>query len=155
VSKDGWKINGCPHVDAAMATLGNKLYITAFSEAQGKPAIYLASSSDGETFTPKRAVSLGTTDPTHPFLTASEDRLGVVFQARDSEKEGWGKMQVYYREVSPDGTVSPLMRAGTGPSGASFPSAALGLSGRTFVGWTQTGEDGSKALFVRGRRTTP
>jgi hypothetical protein len=153
VAKDGWKINGCPHVGPAFATRGGTLYITWFSEAAGKPAIYLSSSTNGgETLALKQAVSTGTADPTHPYLTANDNKVALVFQARDARKEaGWGKMGIYYREVLANGTLSPLLRAGEGKGSATFATVASGLSGRIFIGWTEPGDDAAKAYLLRGR----
>jgi len=153
VFKDGWKIKGCPHVGPAMAVMNGKLYVTWFTEGANDPAIYLAVSSDaGKTFATRTKLSVGTTDPTHPQIVVNEDRLGVVFQARDAKaKGGWGKMGVYYREIHADGAMSALVRAGEGKGTLTYPTAQLGLSGRIFLGWTETVEGEGKAMLLRGR----
>ena len=154
IAVDNWKIKGCPHVGASLATAGDKLYAIWFTEAGGKPGIFLASSTNGVEFTPKRSVSDGTTDATHPFVAAYENRLGVAFQARDAKAEdSWGKMSIYYREIGANGTLTPLQKVGVPKVGAvNYPSLALGMSGRTFIGWTETrGEKGPQAVLVRGR----
>jgi len=153
VARDNWAINGCPHVGPALATLGDRLYVAWFSEGSNKPSINLAWSSDGgNTFSVKRPVSEGTADPTHPQLVAAQDRLALVFQARDvATNNGWGKMAAYYREIYPDGSLSPLVLAGRSKLGASYPTVALGMSGRIFVGWTQGAEGGTQGYLVRGR----
>lgn len=153
VFKDGWKIKGCPHVGPAMAVMNGKLYVTWFTEGSNDPAIYLAVSSDGgKTFAPRTKLSAGTTDPTHPQVVVNEDRLAIVFQARDAKvKGGWGKMGVYFREIHADGAMSALLRAGEGKGTLTYPTAQLGLSGRIFLGWTETVEGESKAMLLRGR----
>jgi hypothetical protein len=153
VARDGWKINGCPHVGPALATLNNKLYVAWFSEGGEKPAIYLASSADGgETFSPKQMVSVGTTDPTHPQLAATESKLALTFQARDANQSGgWGKMGVYYREIYPTGKLSPLVRVAEPKTSAKYPAVALGLSGRIFLSWTEGDSTSSQAYLLRGR----
>ncbi|HYO82021.1 MAG TPA: sialidase family protein [Bryobacteraceae bacterium] len=153
VSRDGWKINGCPHVGASLAAIGDTLYAVWFTEAGDKPGIYMARSSDGgERFSAKQLLSAGTTDPTHPQAVSEDGKLAIVFQARDAAvRNGWGKMAVFYREVSPAG-VSPLVRVPISKGNAVYPSVALGLSGRIFVSWTETGESGASAMLVRGRR---
>lgn len=155
VARDGWKIKGCPHVGPSMASLGDKLYIAWFSEAAGNPGIYLAASSNGgESFGPKEMVSTGTEDPTHPRLAEGDGRLALVFQARDAKQAGgWGPMAVWYREIAQDGKLSPLVRAAERKAGASYPGVALGMSGRIFLGWTETGEAGPQAVMLRGRTT--
>lgn len=154
IAVDNWKIKGCPHVGASLATAGDKLYAIWFTEAGGKPGIFLASTTNGVEFTPKRTLSEGTTDATHPFVAAYENRLGIAFQARDAKADdSWGKMSIYYREVGANGTLTPLQKVGVPKVGAvNYPSLALGMSGRTFIGWTETrGEKGPQAVLVRGR----
>ena len=153
VFKDGWKIKGCPHVGPAMVSMNGKLYITYFTEGANDPSIYLAVSADGgKTWGQRSKLSAGTTDPTHPQITVNENRMAVVFQARDAKaKAGWGKMGVYYKEIRADGSMSQLVRAGEGKSTPTYPTAVLGLSGRIFIGWTETVEGESKAMLLRGR----
>ena len=154
VHRDNWKIKGCPHVGPSLATAGGRIHVAWFSEAAGKPGIFLSSTADGRNFSPKRSLSEGTVDPTHPVLASNEGRLAVAFQARDARaKDSWGKMSIYYREVLPSGALSALVKAGEPAEGAvTYPSLPLGMSGRTFLGWTETrGEAGPKALVLRGR----
>lgn len=153
VARDGWKIKGCPHVGPNVTSLDGQIAVSWYSEGGSKPAIYVAESGDaGQTFRPKRLLSEGTHDPTHPLITAGEDRLGVVFQARDASRDqGWGKVGVYYRELLSGSRVSPLMRL-EGAGSVNYPSAALGLSGRVFVAWTETRDEGPVVVLARGRR---
>lgn len=152
--RDGWKIKGCPHVGPSIATLNGVLYMAWFSEAGGKPAILMADSADGgKTWLHRASVSTGTTDPTHPQLAEGEDRIGLVFQAREGAKgAGWGKVGAYYREITGPGALTPLQRAGEGAVTSNYPSVALGMSGRIFIGWSETTGDGASAYLVRGRR---
>ncbi len=152
VHRDNWKIKGCPHVGPSLATVGDKLYVVWFSEAGAKPGIYYSSTTNGERFAPRLSFSDGTADPSHPFVTAYENRLAVAFKARDAkEKEGWGKSSVYYRELLPGGTLTPLVKAGVSAEGSvANPTVALGMSGRTFLTWTESrGEKGSRAMLLR------
>lgn len=153
VARDSWKIKGCPHCGPVLATLNDRLYVSWFTEGGGKPVINLAwSDNGGESFSPKQPISGGTTDPTHPQIATGDGKLAVVFQARDAAQGGgWGKMGVYYREIHAGGTMSRLVRAGEGKSGASYPSIALGMSGRIFVGWTETVDGKPGAYLLRGR----
>jgi len=154
VNRDNWKIKGCPHVGPSLASVRDKVYVVWFSEANGKPGIFLSSTTNGTVFTPKRTVSDGTVDPTHPFVASIDNRLAVAFQARDAKaQDSWGKMSIYYRELRADGTLTALAKVGEPKEGAvTYPSLALGMSGRTFVGWTETrGEKGPQAVLRRGR----
>ena len=155
VARDSWKIKGCPHCGSALATLNNRLYVSWFTEGGGKPVINLAwSDNGGESFSPKQPISDGTTDPTHPQIATGDGKLAIVFQARDAAQgSGWGKMGVYYREIPAGGAISRLVRAGEGKSSVSYPSVALGMSGRIFLGWTETVDGKPGAYLLRGRIT--
>jgi hypothetical protein len=154
VYRDNWKIKGCPHVGPSLATVGDKLFVVWFSEAGGKPGIFYSTTTNGERFSPRVPLSEGTVDPSHPFATAYENRLAVTFKARDPrERDSWGKSCVYYREIGPGGVVAPLIKAAAPAEGSvSNPAAALGMSGRTFLSWTENrGEAGPRAMLLRGR----
>jgi len=153
VARDGWKLNGCPHVGPGVAALGSRLYVAWYSEGGGDPAIYLASSPDGgRTFSGKKKVSGETVDPTHPQLVSNGEKLALVFQGRSAQRDqGWGRVGVYYREIYPDGATSQLERAGDGKSNAAYPAVELGMSGRIFLGWTETTQGVSTGYLLRGR----
>jgi hypothetical protein len=153
VARDAWKIRGCPHVGASVASIGDRVWVAWYTEGGGMPGIYLVESRDaGKSWSPKKIVSEGTLDPTHPNLVAGDDRLAVVFQARDAAKDaGWGKTAIWYREISEAGELSKLTRLPAGEGSVSYPSVALGMSGRVLVSWTETSAGKSSALFLRGR----
>lgn len=60
-------------------------------------------------------------------------------------------MGVYYREMYPDNSASELARVAEGKGNLSYPTVALGQSGRIFIGWTETSEGQAKAFLLRGR----
>ena len=153
VGRDHWKIKGCPHVGASVASVGDRVFVAWYTEGGGKPAIYLAESRDGaQSWLPKKLVSGGTLDPTHPYLAAGEDRVAVIWQARDpTQSAGWGKMSAFYREITLDGRMGPLQCAAAGKTSVTYPSGALGMSGRVYLGWTETSAGESTAYFLRGR----
>jgi hypothetical protein len=153
VSRDSWKIKGCPHCGPVLATLNGRLYVSWFTEGGGKPVVNLAYSDNaGQSFSAKQGISTGTTDPTHPQIADGDGKLAVVFQARDAgTAAGFGKMGVYYREIRSDGSLSKLVRAGEGRGSATYPSVALGLSGRIFLGWSETVDGKPNTYLLRGR----
>jgi hypothetical protein len=153
VARDAWKIKGCPHVGASVASIGDRVWVAWYTEGGGTPGIFLVESRDaGKTWSPKQLLSGGTLDPTHPHLAAADDRLAVVFQARDASRDaGWGKMAVWYREIALDGALSKLQRLPASEGSVTYPSAALGMSGRVVVGWTESSSGKSAAVFARGR----
>jgi hypothetical protein len=157
VARDGWKINGCPHVGPAVAAVQRKLWVVWFSEADSDPAIYAAATADGgASFSERIRISEGVTDPTHPAVASDGQRVSVTFQARDANAEsGWGKMQPYYREIRADGSLSSLLRLPAGKANISYPAVTLGLSGRVFLGWTETLDGQPRAMMLRGRAYRP
>jgi hypothetical protein len=58
---------------------------------------------------------------------------------------------VYYREIDSNGRTSELIRAAEGKTGASYPFVTLGMSGRMFIGWTETEDEVQRAYLLRGR----
>jgi hypothetical protein len=153
VSRDGWKLNGCPHVGASVASVGSSLLVAWFTEGADDPGIFLAASTDGgKTFGPRRKVSGATVDPTHPKMKSDGTKAALVFQARNAQlNQSWGRVGIYYREIYADGSISDLVAVNEAKLNASFPSVALGLSGRIFIGWTQTEQEKPVAYMARGR----
>lgn len=155
-ARDGWRMNGCPHVGPALASIGDTLALSWFTEANDQPSVYYAESRDGGvTFTPKRKISDNAVDPTHPALVTDGKKFGVVFQARaEGSEKRWGKFVTYYREILPGGIAAPLVRAGEGKANAVYPAAALGFSGRVFLAWSETTAEGTSSYLLRGRPST-
>ncbi len=157
VARDGWKINGCPHVGPAVATAGEKLWVVWFTEAGNDPAIYAAWTADGgASFSERIRISEGVTDPTHPAVAGDGERLSITFQARDAGLHaGWGPVSPYYRDIRSDGKLSSLMRLPVLKANATYPSITLGLSGRVFLSWTETANGQPRAVMLRGRPRPP
>src|SRR4029077_4239792 len=114
VAPDNFQISGWPHSGPSLAVLGKRLLITWLTVRTDVAGLYIAYSDDGgRTFSRSQSVSQGTLDPNHSYMVASNGRAHIVFQARDKNKnEGWSKIATYYREVSPSGVLSPLLRVG-------------------------------------------
>jgi hypothetical protein len=157
VARDGWKINGCPHVGPAVASAHEKLWVVWFTEAGNDPAIYAAWTGDGGgSFSGRIRISESVTDPTHPAVAGDGERLSVTFQARDAAlRSGWGAVHPYYREIRADGTLSSLLRLPVLKANATYPSVTLGLSGRVFLSWTETVEGQPRAVVLRARIGSP
>ena len=153
VARDSWKIKGCPHCGPSLASMNDRLYVTWFTEGSGKPVINLSySDNGGGTFAPKQPVSTGTADPTRPFIASGEtslqscSRLGM--QTRKPVGARW--VSTIARSMWTE-RMSKLIRAGEGKSGASYPTAAIGMSGRVFLGWTETVDGKPGSYLLRGR----
>ncbi len=71
------------------------------------------SEDGGKSFSHRIGVSDTVLDSNHPFMQTTGDRVSIVFQGRDSRaNEGWGTVNVYYREIDAQGKLSPLPRIG-------------------------------------------
>lgn len=160
VAVDNWQINGCPHSGPSLAVLGKRLYVSWFTvhEKEQQSYIFLAHSDDkGGSFSDRQSLSDGTVDANHPFLlpVQASNKLLAVFQARDPQSNsGWGKIHAYLREVSPEGSISPLMAIGNLGASASNPTMAYEAPGHLFLAWTESGDAGSSVVFARGRLAT-
>src|SRR5215813_13013373 len=114
VAEDNWRINGCPHSGPSLATVGGKLFAAWRTVSGDQARVYIASSGDnGAHFSAKVEADAGLHDANHPQLIALESSVGLVFQAREaSDQNGWGKFDVYFRQIDQDGSLSPSQRLG-------------------------------------------
>jgi hypothetical protein len=156
VAEDNWKINGCPHSGAAVASVGNRLFTVWSTVREGKAQLYSAWSDDrGKTFSARTNLAASVVDPNHPAIVAMGDRVGVVFQGRLGGKgAGWGQVNAWYREIDTAGKPGQLVKLGAAKASASYPELAWEDPGRIFVAWTESaGEEGApQVVLIRGRR---
>jgi hypothetical protein len=138
-----------------MAVLGDRLYASWYTVREDHSEIYIAHSGDGgRTFSSRQSLSEDLLDPNHPALFEVGGRLVALFQARDpQENKGWGKVAAYYREVDPEGRLSPLVRVGHLAGSVSYPTLVGEDPGRLFVVWTESSAEGPGVVLARGRRT--
>ena len=157
VAEDNWSINGCPHSGASLSTLGDRLFVSWRTVREGKSEVFLAYSDDGgRTFSGRQSLSGDLLDPNHPTLFETGDKIAVVFQARDPEKNaGWSKVAAYVREIDKSGKAGPLVRAGQLEGSASYPTLTWEAPGQMFIVWTEPSSEGSNVVLVRGRQTPP
>lgn len=151
VSNDGWKIPGCPHSGAAVALVRDELYVTWYSEAEGRGKLYATKSPTAKLgFGPRRELSRGVHDANHPSLAVSGDEVLAAFQGRDpAERGGWGPLGVYVRSLTGD---EPALRVPSGTASASYAEVVPLGAGKWFVAWTATKESGPEILRARARQ---
>ncbi|HET8548926.1 MAG TPA: sialidase family protein [Bryobacteraceae bacterium] len=157
VAEDNWALNGCPHSGATMATIGDRLFVSWHTVRDQQPRLYLATSDDiAQTFSSRHDLTGGEViDPNHPVLQRAGDRLALVFQGRATrEKEGWGPIGAYYREIDAEGRLSPLLRIANAQGSASYPTLAFEEPGRIYIAWTEPIKDERAIVLARGRRST-
>ncbi len=155
VAEDNWRINGCPHSGPSLATMGGKLFAAWRTVAGDRARVYIASSGDnGAQFSAKVEADTNLHDANHPQLLALEGAVGLVFQAREASVEnGWGKFDVYFRQIERDGSLSPHQRLGHAAGSATYPTLLLERPDHLFVAWTEGTEHGQKVVMARGRLT--
>lgn len=157
VAEDNWRINGCPHSGPSLATMGGKLFVAWRTVSGGRGRVYIASSGDnGARFSARVEADASLHDANHPQLLALEGSVGLVFQAREaSDQNGWGKFDVYFRQIDQDGSLSPSQRLGHAAGSATYPTLLFERPDHLFVAWTEGTEDGQKVVMARGRLITP
>ena len=157
VAEDNWRINGCPHSGPSLATMDGKLFAAWRTVTGDRGRVYIASSGDnGARFSAKVEADASLHDANHPQLLALEGSLGLAFQAREaSDQNGWGKLDIYFRQVDKDGSLSTPQRLGHAAGSATYPTILFERPDHLFVAWTEGTEDGQKVVMARGRLTTP
>ena len=157
VAEDNWRINGCPHSGPSLATMGGKLF-TAWRTVTGdRGRVYIASSGDnGAHFSAKVEVDTNLHDANHPQLIALDGSVGLAFQAREASGEnGWGKYDIYFRQIGQDGSLAPLQRLRHVAGSATYPTLLFERPDHLFVAWTEGIEEGQMVVMARGRLTAP
>jgi hypothetical protein len=154
IAEDNWAVNGCPHSGGSMAAIGKRLFISWYTVRDKQPKLYVAYSDDaGQTFSKRFDLSDAVVDPNHPFMQATGDKLSVVFQGREAAlSQGWGPVNVYYREIDADGRLSPLEKLGQDHGSASYPTFAFEEPNRIYVAWTEPNKEEREIVMSRGRR---
>jgi len=155
VSRDGWRIDGCPHSGPALAVVNGALYVAWYSEAGGAPRLYWTRSPTARlAFAPRRRLSGALLDANQPALAVQGDQVFAAFQARDPHaRGGWAPTGIYLRRLA-DGAAPPS-RVPSGAGGAHGARLASMGAGRWAVVWTQQGQ-GATAELARARtRPTP
>jgi len=137
VHDDSWQIQACPVNGPRVVSDGSNVAVAWYTEADGKPAIYLARSADGgETFREPILIAddaLNTVGRVDLLMTAD----GQVFVSWLQADAGTG--YVILTEVKADGTVGRQVHAGTTSSSrlSGFPRIVQ-QNGSILIAWTQT-----------------
>jgi hypothetical protein len=153
VASDGWQINGCPHSGASLAVENGRLFISWHTVKNGQPELYLAWSDDRGKHFSKPALAAGNIlDANHSRLISLEGRLGLLFQGREPDATGgWGKLDVFFREIEISGRLLPLRRLGHSAGSAMYPTAVYENPNHVYVVWTERTDEGSSIVLSRGR----
>jgi len=154
VAEDNWQIAGCPESGPSAVRLGNRIFVAWMTEThQGKGGVKIAwTDDDGKTFAPAEVVSQGILDANHASMAVSGDRLELLFQGRDSQKDqSWSSLQPYLVEIEASGAMSKPVAVGSEKS-ITYPVIAADDTGRMFMAWNETSDNGPALVFQRARR---
>jgi len=114
VSRDGWKIPGCPTNGPAIAARGRQVVVAWFTAANDTPRLKWATSTDGgATFSAPVVVDAGA-PVGYPDLVLLDDGTSVVSWL---ERKGEGVGEVLLRRVSATGAVAPAVAVARSVSG--------------------------------------
>lgn len=152
----GWQIDGCPHSGPAIALHEGTLHVAWYSEAEGRPTLLSTSRPlGGGQFSALRRLAADVTDANHPSLASVGERLFVAFQGRPpDDRGGWGNTEIYLQELGAE-AEGPIVRVPRGAGTASYPVISDLHAGRMLVAWTETDEQSSRVMGVRGRLASP
>jgi hypothetical protein len=133
--RDGWKINGCPHVGPALTAIGSDLHLAWLTAAGGESRIQSAVSKDGaRTFSKPRNLSSGIRQVSSPQLTEADGSPQLVFRGMDT----LGRSAVF-------GTALANPRVWfSGSASVSYPVAAA-----DWIAWMETSETKSEVRIAR------
>jgi hypothetical protein len=162
--RDDWKINACPHVGPAMATIGDSLFLSWMTRGARRSGVFFTVSRDrGQTFGEPQLLSNGIGNATHPALTAGADFGIAVLQgtigktippvqdhsSHGSHGEPSGSQAFLYVLGRAGTGAQPIQIPGTG-AGLTYPVAAIGKNGRFAVAWTQIHEGQATGWVATG-----
>jgi hypothetical protein len=131
LNPDKWEINACPVNSAAAAAKDNRVAVSWYTEADDKPRVQLAFSSDaGATFT--KAIVVSTKDTLGYASTAlSADGGAYVSWIEEGEKSS----RAIVRLVSAAGVAGPPIAVGEGSrANLGYPKLAQ-AGGETWIAW--------------------
>ena len=148
VSRDDWRVDGCPHSGPALAADGDRLAVAWLTVADERSRLFWAESRDGgRQFTPRRPLGARVLDPNHPSLAFLAGNLIATYEARDAdEADGWGTRRAWLEDVE-SRTVLPV----PGSGGAGYPRLAALSAGALLTSWTQREGEVTQARLSRVR----
>lgn len=155
VAQDDWQINGCPHAGDTMTVLNGRLFVSWHTVRGDQSRLFFAWSDDhGAHFSHPADVAGEVLDANHPRFIGLGGSAGLIFQGRSPSGKGdWGKLNVYFRQITAVGSLLPLQNLGHASGSATYPSAAYESPNHLFVTWTERKDDGPSIVLDRGRNT--
>jgi hypothetical protein len=138
--RDGWKINGCPHVGPTLAAIGNNLYLAWLTGAGEGSRIQSAVSKDGAvTFSQPQNLNKGVRHVNSPHLAEVSGGPLLVFRGTDT----LGRSAVFGAELTkPTSPSSRVLFSGS-------PSINYPVASADYIAWLETTETGSDVRVAR------
>ncbi len=151
VSRDEWRIDGCPDSGPTLALLNGDIFIAWYTVVNDRQRLYWSRSQDkGRNFAPRSDLAEPVRDPNHPYLIRIGNHLLATFQGRDPRlNQGWSNQQVYVRQIAPTLSAAPIALAHGSGSGSYPIGVALGAD-EVMIAWTDSSVAGDRILSVRG-----
>jgi hypothetical protein len=136
-----------------MTVLKDRLFVSWHTVRGDQSRLYLAWSDDhGGHFSRPVDAAGDVLDANHPRLIQLGGSAGLLFQGRSPAGNGnWGKLNVYFRQITADGSLLSFQNLGHSSGSATYPSAAYEAPNHLFVAWTERDDKGSSVILDRGR----
>lgn len=158
VSDDGWKIAGCPHTGAVMATdpRGNVhvIWYTAGRKPEEAGIYYSVSGDGGLTFAPRQLVHAASGPGVlRPYLAIGEQ--GDVYMAWMNYPPGKDQTQIFFRHLAAGSTImSPVQQLSQTEGNAVWPNMAVSRE-NVYISWTETKGDSTWVVLRAAPITKP
>ena len=137
--RDGWKINGCPHVGPTLAVVGDELHLAWLTAAGGEARIQWAVSKDGSrTFSAPVKLSNGAHRVNGPHFLEADGSAQLVFHGFD----GAGRATLF--GLSPPRDFSPKPLVTEAQESIAYPVAA-----GEYVAWLAGKEAGTEVRLAK------
>jgi hypothetical protein len=128
---DKWEINACPVNAASAAAKDNRVAVAWYTEADDKPRVQVAFSSDaGATFT--KPVAINTGDALGYASTALNGDGGAIVSWLE---EGQNNARVMVRVVSAAGAPGPALKVAEGPRQSLGYPKLIHVGNDTWIAW--------------------
>ncbi len=151
ISRDGWKIEGCPVNGPSVSASGDRVAVAWFSMPEGEPKVQVAFSDDGgRHFQPAFRIDSGT--PVGRIDTEMLDDGSLLVGLIERVQK---RPEIRLRRVRANGTVDLDLKVSdsVGTRSAGFPTLAR-RGDEVLVAWTDV-KSGSRVKMARVRLGTP
>ncbi|MDR8389987.1 glycoside hydrolase [Aliifodinibius sp. S!AR15-10] len=144
ISKDNWKIMGCPHNGPSITESDGELYIVWYTQGGEEGLYYAASEDDGDSFTARKKLA---ESAMHPYVGSIGSTTVAVWDERYKTEEN-----VYRRiklgHISSEGKIFINYITSVSVE-ANAPYLSKLTNNESIISWTQTTNNGHELYFQR------